>query len=123
MFQATAPATSRLHLPGALEPIRGQGEQNWCRGEIPIGCGGIDVAEIGRQPRQARLDIDSGTVPVMQGLEGEGVAQVVKARPAITSAANPAEPEQTQEHVMEVLVNNPPTEPGDEEAWLGAARP
>ena len=46
----------------ALEPLGGQGEQLRRGGQVPVGVAGVGVPEVGRQPRQLRLDVGPGAV-------------------------------------------------------------
>src|SRR6266536_4312865 len=64
------------------------------------------MAEVGRERRQEPLNIDAAAIPVTHCLDGEGVAQVVEARPASACAANRAKPDQPQENAMEILVDH-----------------
>jgi hypothetical protein len=64
------------------------------------------VAEIRRQPWQALLDIDSGAMPIAYGPDCEGMPQVVETWSAV-SIADSSQPDQTQEHVVEVLMDDP----------------
>jgi len=49
------------------------------------------------------------------------MTQVVQARPMTESAPNPAETDQAQEHVMEVLMDDPRADARDEETRRAAA--
>ena len=69
-----------MHLPDAVrfEPLRSQGEELGCRGQIPIGIAEVCMTEIGGQLWQALLDVVAAAVPMEQGLDGKAVAQIMR---------------------------------------------
>lgn len=60
-----------------LEMASCQTEQLWGAREVPIGGAWLTVAQVGRERRQARLDVLAVAIPVDQRMNGEGVAQIV----------------------------------------------
>src|SRR3989442_5220154 len=58
--------------------------------DVPVGVLHLDVAEVGRELRQLPLDVRPAAVPVEEGLGGEPVAQIVKARSTSVAVPFPA---------------------------------
>ncbi len=67
---------------GGLEADGCEGKQLGGRRQVPVGVGRVDVAEVGRQRREAGLDVDAVPVPADQGRYGEAVPEVVRPGPA-----------------------------------------
>ena len=61
-----------------VEAVRGVGEQFGHCVQIPVGGGGIDMTEPGRQQWQARLNVLAVAVPVDHRGHGEGVPQIME---------------------------------------------
>ena len=60
---------AREALGRLVEEFRGHGE-------VGLGAGEADVAEVGRQQRQTGLDVGAFAVPGDQPVDGEGVAVI-----------------------------------------------
>src|SRR6266851_5882625 len=101
---------------GLVEACGGEGQQLGSGGQVPVRPGRSGVSEIGRQPRHPGRDIHARSVPVDQGVDREGVAQVVDPRPAGSGAGLEAYvAHQASKGPMDVLVDEPGTSHGDEE--------
>jgi hypothetical protein len=48
--------------------------------EVPVSIGDMDVSEVRGQYGQARLNFLTGAIPMQQGLQGEAMTEVMKAR-------------------------------------------
>src|SRR5712691_10219176 len=70
-------ACSWSDLFEGLETASGQAEQFRGTREVPISGAWLKVAQVGRQRRQASLDVLAVAIPVDQRVHGEGVAQIV----------------------------------------------
>ena len=60
-----------------LETLADEGHQLGCCRQVPVGTAGLEVSEVGGQQRQSSFDVQPDLIPVEQGANGEGVAQVV----------------------------------------------
>ena len=73
-----AASCSASGIPEArCEALTGQVHQLCRGGEVDLGAEDIVMAHVGRQPRQARVDVHTLAVPIGQAMNGEGVAQVI----------------------------------------------
>lgn len=64
---------------GRWEPVGSQGQQFGGGGQIPVRVRRLDMTELSRQRRQAGLDVGPVAIPTEQGLDREGMSQVVDA--------------------------------------------
>ena len=71
----------------SLKPLRGLGQQVRRHGQIGLGAGNIDVAEVGGQQGQAGLDIGTFPVPGHKAVNRESVPQVME--PGLPSCSFP----------------------------------
>ena len=60
-------------------------------GQIPIGVGDLDVADVGRKRRHGVVDIGAMLVPELNAATDEGVAEVVDAHLAMAAPGGPTE--------------------------------
>ena len=74
------------------------------------------MAQVRGEPRQPRVDIDAGVVPVQERVHGEAMAQVVEARPARGPVGEAGGPDQAKEGAVDVLVVQARAGAGHEEA-------
>src|SRR6266566_9043303 len=78
---ATAgPGCSWSDLLEGLETASCQAEQLRGGREVPVGGAWLHVAKVGRQRRQAGLDVFAVAIPVDQRVNSERVAQIVNVR-------------------------------------------
>ena len=102
---------------GLLEPLGRRREQFRGGGEVPVGGGRVGVAEVGRQERQLRRDVDVGAVPVAQRGHREAVPQPVDSRAGCACrGGDSGAGEQFGEGVVHAAVEQPGAAGGDEEA-------
>src|SRR6266487_2896590 len=74
------PAYSWSDLLECLETASCQGEQLWGAREVPVGGPRLHVTQVGRQRRQAGLNVFAVAIPVDQRVNSERVAQIVNVR-------------------------------------------
>ena len=76
----------------------------------------MDMAEVGRQQRHVRPDIDAVSIPAEQGAHGEAVAQIMRPRPASRRARlQSSAADQTQPGEVGVVVTDAGAGDGDEQ--------
>ena len=66
----------------ASQPVGGQRHQLRDGGQVPVGVGRADVAEVGGQHGDVLVDVSAGAVPADQGVDGKAVSQIMDPRAA-----------------------------------------
>src|SRR5258708_994415 len=80
MPATSGPASSWSDLLESLKTTSCQAEQLRGAREVPVGGAWLNVAQVGRQRRQARLNVFAVAIPVDEGVHRERVAQIVDVR-------------------------------------------
>src|SRR3989442_15613165 len=70
----------------AFEAGARESEELRGRGEIPVRVRRVGVAEVRGELRELCLDIEAGAIPVREGADGKGVAEIVKPWPMAAGA-------------------------------------
>src|SRR5712692_5836931 len=113
-------ACSWSDLLESRETASGQTEQLRGAREVPVGGAWLTVTQVSRQRRQARLDVLTVAVPIDQGVNGEGVAQIVNVGIDRRLSSDAGGVDELPKRDQDVGVEEAGADDRDEEAgWMG----